>query len=113
MKVRISFVTNSSTSNYLVFEGTVHGEGMQTALLQKMIEGFAKEATLKFEYPKDSVNERIMVEYILDGDWKFKVLARIPYHKAIDVFRKEFEDYFGNRGYEVKVNTYIHAEYDG
>jgi len=112
MKSRISFVTNSSTSNYLVITGSVEKEKSVSEIRARLL-GFLKSCGLKPYYPNDPVEDVVMLDEFPEKI-EYKIYLDIPFHMVINDINGFLESWMGKHGFEVSdASKYIHAEYDG
>ena len=112
MKIRISFVTNSSTSNYLVIRGFVEKEKSVENIRRHLL-GFLKSCGLKPYYPNDPDVDKVMLDESSDKI-EYKIYLDIPFHMVIDDINPTLETWMQYYGCKVfDVSKYIHAEYDG
>lgn len=112
MKTRIDFVTNSSTSNYLVITGSV-GKEKSVEDVRRHLLGFLRSCALKSYYPNDPDVDKVMLDESSDKI-EYKIYLDIPFHMVINDINGFLESWMGKFGCEVSdASKYIHAEYDG
>ncbi len=112
MKVRTSFVTNSSTSNYLVIRGFV-GKEKSIEDVRRHLLGFLRSCGLKPYYPNDPDVDKVMLDESPDKI-EYKIYLDIPFHMVINDINGFLETWMGKFGFKVfDASKYIHAEYDG
>ena len=113
MKIKIDFVTNSSTACYLVVSGKLRGDGLTPEILRAHIDEYMTTYELKYEWHGEPLEEKIDVEEY-DDDFTFKVYVQIPFHKVINSIKAELERQFTVYDYDVsEFELYVHVEYDG
>lgn len=118
MKLRIGFVTNSSSSSYLIIYGDVERGKLQMSILKEALQKRLIEAGYEKEFAQDSDFLDVYYTAITHGGFEmdvihFKVASGIPYHTSIKDLEQEYKDIIEGLGFKIlNVNSEIEERWD-
>lgn len=112
MKIRSDFVTNSSTTCYLVINADIKTD-IEIENLRHLLSIFVEKHELQEEVDCDGEHIVIYEKYN-DSGWNTYVNVKIPFSKALNEYGIEMKQWLENNGVEVKkVSVGINGYRDG